>query len=161
MAEVQRRTGRPVTFGVAQSDLGPELYQRIYECVDDEAAAGGLLRPQTTARGIGLLFGLANRTFFGASPVWRDLQSLDLAGRVGALEDASRRERLIEEGRRHKPPGLDFRGVYVMRGPDAHYDYTEADSLEHHAAVAGEDVVEAFVRISRETQGARCSASRS
>src|SRR6476661_2721504 len=88
MAEVQRRSGRPVTFGVAQSDLGPELYQRIYECVDDEAAAGALLRPQTTARGIGLLFGLANRTFFGASPVWRDLQQLDLAGRVGALEDA-------------------------------------------------------------------------
>ena len=153
MAEVQRRSGRPVTFGVAQSDLGPELYQRIYECVDVEAAAGALLRPQTTARGIGLLFGLANRTFFGASPVWRDLQALDLAHRVGALEDASRRELLIEEGRRHKPVGIDFRGVYVMRGPDAHYDYTETDSLEHQAAVAGEDIVEAFVRISRETQG--------
>ncbi|HEX4490505.1 MAG TPA: amidohydrolase family protein [Acidimicrobiia bacterium] len=153
MAEIQRRTGRPVTFGVAQSDLGPELYKRIYECVDEEAAAGGVLRPQTTARGIGLLFGLANRTFFGASQVWRDLQKLDLDARVATLEDASRRELLIEEGRRHKPIGLDFRGVYVMRGPDAHYDYTEADSLEHHARVAGEDVVEAFVRISRETRG--------
>jgi N-acyl-D-aspartate/D-glutamate deacylase len=40
-----------------------------------------------------------------------------------------------------------------MRGPDAHYDYTEADSLAHQAAVAGEDIVEAFVRISRETRG--------
>jgi len=153
MAEVQRRTGRPVTFGVAQSDLGPELYQRIYEAVDTEAAAGGVLRPQTTARGIGLLFGLANRTFFGASPAWRDLQALPFADRVGALEDASRRELLIEEGRRHQPVGFDFRGVYVMRGPDAHYDYTETDSLAHHAAAAGEDIVEAFVRISRETKG--------
>jgi N-acyl-D-aspartate/D-glutamate deacylase len=153
MAEINRRTGRPVTFGVAQSDLGPELYKRIYELVEEEAAADGYLRPQTTARGIGLLFGLANRTFFGASPVWRDLQELDLDARVAALEDASRRELLIEEGRRHTPVGINFRGVYVMRGPDAHYDYTPEDSLEHHARVAGEDVVEAFVRISRETRG--------
>src|SRR5262245_61311499 len=94
MAEVQRRSGRPVTFGVAQSDLGPELYKRIYDFVDEEAAAGGAIRPQTTARGIGLLFGLANRTFFGASAAWRDLQELDLDGRVGALEDATRRELL-------------------------------------------------------------------
>ncbi len=152
MAEIQRNTGRPVTFGVAQSDLGPELYRKIYELVDEEAAAGANLRPQTTARGIGLLFGLSNRTFFDSSPAWRELQGLSLADRLGALENPSRRALLVEEGRRHRPH-LDFRGVYVMAGPDARYDYTETDSLEHHAAVAGEDVVEAFVRISLETRG--------
>ena len=38
MAEINRRTGRPVTFGVAQSNAGPELYKVILDLVDEEAA---------------------------------------------------------------------------------------------------------------------------
>ena len=70
MAEINRRTGRPVTFGLAQSNAGPELLQGILDLVDEEAATGGELRPQTTARGIGLLFGLQHRTFFDRIPSW-------------------------------------------------------------------------------------------
>ena len=49
MAEINRRTDRPVTFGLAQSNAGPELFRRILELVDEEAENGGELRPQTTA----------------------------------------------------------------------------------------------------------------
>ena len=68
MAEINRRTRRPVTFGLAQSNAGPELFRVILRLVDEEADAGGELRPQTTARGIGLLFGLQHRTFFDRAP---------------------------------------------------------------------------------------------
>ncbi len=95
MAEVNRRTGRPVTFGLAQSNAGPELYRKILELVDEEARAGGELRPQTTARGIGLLFGLQHRTFFDRLPAWQALQSLPLAQRLAALDDDARRAELI------------------------------------------------------------------
>ena len=71
MAEINRRTGRPVTFGLAQSNAGPDLYKVILDLVDEEAAAGGELRPQTTARGIGLLFGMQHRTFFDRVPSWQ------------------------------------------------------------------------------------------
>jgi N-acyl-D-amino-acid deacylase len=76
MAEINRRTQRPVTFGLAQSNAGPELFREILRLVDEEAETGGELRPQTTARGIGLLFGLQHRTFFDRSPEWAALQPL-------------------------------------------------------------------------------------
>jgi N-acyl-D-aspartate/D-glutamate deacylase len=152
MAEVNRRTGRPVTFGLAQSNAGPELYRKILELVDEEAATGGELRPQTTARGIGLLFGLQHRTFFDRSPSWAVLHELPFDARLAALDDDARRADLLRDAEAHTPP-LDWRGVYVLT-PD-HVDYTAdpSTSLAHHAEQAGETIAEAFVRISRETRG--------
>ena len=152
MAEVARRTGRPVTFGVAQSDLGPELYRRIFDFVDDEAAAGGAVRPQTTPRGISLLFGLAGRTFFDRSPAWASLRDLPLDARLAALDDDVRRAELADAARAHLP-GLAWDGVFVLATEPAHYDFSAADSLAAHAAAASEDVVDAFIRISRATRG--------
>ena len=62
MGELSRRTGRPVTFGLAQSDRRPDLYARVIQLTEEGNLIGGRVRPQTTARGIGILFGLANRT---------------------------------------------------------------------------------------------------
>jgi N-acyl-D-aspartate/D-glutamate deacylase len=152
MAEAQRRSGRPVTFGVAQSDLGPDLYRRIYDHVDEQGRRGAELRPQTTPRGIALLFGLAARTLFDRSPAWQELRALDLPARLAAVDDEARRARLVDDGRANLP-SLDFTGVFVLAGEPARYDFGPADSLAAHAAAAGEDVVEAFVRISRETRG--------
>lgn len=152
MAEVNRRTGRPVTFGLAQSNAGPELYRVILDLVDEEAATGGELRPQTTARGIGLLFGLQHRTFFDSAPAWQALRSLDLDSRLAALDDDTRRAELLRDAHEHTPP-LDFAGVFVLG--DGRVDYTAdpADALATIAHAGGETIAEAFVRISRETRG--------
>jgi N-acyl-D-aspartate/D-glutamate deacylase len=152
MAEINRRTGRPVTFGVAQSNAGPELYQVILDLVDAEANAGGELRPQTTARGIGLLFGLQHRTFFDRLPGWSDLQRLDLAGRLAALDDDSRRAELVAAAEAGTPP-LDWTGVYVLTDERVDYSGDPADSLAAIAERAGESIPAAFVRISRATRG--------
>src|SRR5712671_2579425 len=111
MAEINRRTGRPVTFGLAQSNAGPELFRKILELVDEEADLGGELRPQTTARGIGLLFGLQHRTFFDRSPEWTALQALPLDARLAVLRDSARRAELLRAADANTPP-LDWRGVY-------------------------------------------------
>src|SRR5690242_5435879 len=113
MAEINRRTGRPVTFGLAQSNAGPELFRKILELVDEEGDLGGELRPQTTARGIGLLFGLSHRTFFDRSPAWAALQALPLDARLAALRDATARAELLRATDDNTPP-LDWRGVYVL-----------------------------------------------
>ncbi|HEX5615843.1 MAG TPA: D-aminoacylase [Acidimicrobiia bacterium] len=152
MAEVARTTGRPVTFGVAQSNLGPELYRRIFDFVDAEAAAGGVVRPQTTPRGIALLFGLAGRTFFDRAPTWAALRDLPLDARLAALDDDVRRAELIADARAHLP-GLDWDGVFVLDAEPARYDFGAADTLAAHAAAGGGDVVDAFVRITRESRG--------
>jgi N-acyl-D-amino-acid deacylase len=152
MAEINRRTGRPVTFGVAQSNAGPELYKVILDLVDEEASAGGELRPQTTARGIGLLFGLRHRTFFDRAPAWQALQALPLAERLTALDDDTRRAELVREAETHAPP-FDWNGVYVLTDDRVDYSGDPTDSLAVAAQCAGETIAEAFVRISRETRG--------
>jgi N-acyl-D-aspartate/D-glutamate deacylase len=152
MAEINRRTGRPVTFGLAQSNLGPELYRKILSFVDEEAGRGGVIHPQTTARGIGLLFGIVHRTFFDRAPAWQALKDRDVAGRLAALDDDGRRAVLIEEGKAHLPP-LDFDGVFVLSGANAQYAYGDADSLGAQARAANEHVVETFVRLTRESRG--------
>src|SRR5688572_9106163 len=152
MAEVNRRTGRPVTFGLAQSNAGPDLYKVILDLVDEEAAAGGEIRPQTTARGIGLLFGLQHRTLFDRAGAWQELAKLDLAGRVAALEDDERRALLLKDAEANTPP-LDYECVFVLTPDCVDYAAEAKDSLAAHARAAGETIAEAFVRISRETKG--------
>ncbi|MDQ1519862.1 MAG: hypothetical protein QOI55_935 [Actinomycetota bacterium] len=152
MAEINRRTARPVTFGLAQSNVGPDLYRKILDCVDDEAARGGVTNPQTTARGIGLLFGIVHRTFFDRAPAWQALKDLDVDARLAVLDDADRREKLIADAKEHTPP-LDFDGVFVLSGDEARYAYTVDDSLGAQARAAGEHVAETFVRLTRETRG--------
>jgi N-acyl-D-aspartate/D-glutamate deacylase len=152
MAEVNRRTGRPVTFGVAQSNAGPELYKVILDLVDEEAANGGEIRPQTTARGIGLLFGLRHRTFFDRTPAWQALQSLSLTERLAVLEDDTRRAELVAEADANLAP-FDWNGVFVLTDDRVDYAADPQDSLAAAAQRANETIPEAFVRISRETQG--------
>jgi N-acyl-D-amino-acid deacylase len=152
MAEVNRTTGRPVTFGLAQSDFRPELHSRVLGFVDEEAARGAQLRPQTTARGIGLLFGIAHRTFYDGLPSWEALQQLDLAGRLAALDDDDRRSQLIRDAE-ERPPGLDPGWVYLVGTKDAHYAYTSEDTLGALAARAGESPPATFVRFARESRG--------
>jgi N-acyl-D-aspartate/D-glutamate deacylase len=152
MAEINRRTGRPVTFGLAQSNAGPELYRKILDLVDEEAAQGGGLRPQTTARGIGLLFGLQHRTFFDRAPAWAELQPLSLEARLDALRDATRRSELLRAAEANTPP-LDWRGVYVLTRDDVDYSADPETSLAAHAQRRGETIPEAFVRISLESAG--------
>ncbi|HMF84569.1 MAG TPA: amidohydrolase family protein [Acidimicrobiia bacterium] len=152
MAEINRTTRRPVTFGLAQSDFRPELHSRVLGFVDEEAARGAHLRPQTTARGIGLLFGLAHRTFYDTLPSWRALQALDLDGRLAVLDDDARRAVLVRDADEH-PPGLDPGWVYLVGTQDAHYAYTPEDSLAAIAVQAGETPAATFVRLTRESRG--------
>jgi N-acyl-D-aspartate/D-glutamate deacylase len=152
MAEVNRRTGRPVTFGLAHSNAGPELYRKILELVDEEGANGGALRPQTTARGIGLLFGMQHRGLFDRAPAWQALQPLPLAERMAALDDDGRRAELLAQAEANMPP-LDWRGVYVLTDDRVDYSADPSTSLAAHAEAHGETIAEAYVRISRETEG--------
>ncbi len=129
MAEINRRTGRPVTFGLAQSNTGPELFRKILELCDEEGANGGDLRPQTTARGIGLLFGLQHRTFFDRAPAWAALQELPLEARLDALRDDHRRAELIHAVDTGNTPPLDWRGVYVLTPDSVDYSGDPETSL--------------------------------
>ena len=153
MAEINRRTGRPVTFGLAQSNAGPELYKIILDLVDEEAANGGELRPQTTARGIGLLFGLQHRTFFDRIPSWAALA--DARPRAAPCRARRRRApRRVDRGRRSADPAVRLeRRLRAHDRPRRLLGGSVRLARGARASAANESIPAAFVRISRETDG--------
>ena len=152
MSELSRRSGRPVTFGLAQSNRRPDLYSRVIQLTEEGNLIGGRVRPQTTARGVGILLGIANNTPYGRCPAWRALREVSLDERLTAMRDPERRAQLIAEADAETQV-LDPRTVFVLAGPDARYECTDEDSLAAHAARRGVSAAEAFIDISLETAG--------
>jgi N-acyl-D-aspartate/D-glutamate deacylase len=152
MGEASRRSGRPVTFGLAQSDRRPDLFRQVVGFAKEENATGGCLRPQTTARGVGILFGMQSRTPFDRSPAWRALRGKSLQEQLLALRDPVRRSLLIAEAEQH-PPSLDLDRLYVLPPGPARYDCPADSSLASHAEMRGVSAAAAFIELVLETDG--------
>ena len=73
--QISRRSGRPLSYGLVQSDRRPDLYAKVLEFNREENAKGAMVRPQTTARGIGMIYNLFNRTPWDRMESWRALRS--------------------------------------------------------------------------------------
>ncbi|MCC6438642.1 MAG: amidohydrolase family protein [Acidimicrobiales bacterium] len=153
LGEISRRSGRPVSYGLVQSDRRPDLYSKVIEFNVEENANGAHLRPQTTARGIGMIYNLANRTPWDRTASWRELRKLNLADRLAALRDPARRERLVEEGKAAKLV-MTYEQLFVLPDGDARYDCKPEDSLAAHAARRGVSPVEAFIELALASNGA-------
>ena len=87
MGEVSRRSGRPVSFGLLQHDSRPDLYAQVIELAKYENIHGANVRPQTTARSVGVLFSLDTRSPFDRASCWRELREM----RNGQEADGSAR----------------------------------------------------------------------
>ena len=153
MGEVSRRSGRPVTFGLTQHDSRPDLYARVIEMAKEENASGAMLRPQTTARSVGILFSLDTRTPFDRAPSWRQLRGLINGKKLLALRDAATRSKLIEEAEFHQP-SLDLTQVFVLNQPGgARYDLNPEHSLAAEADRRGISAAAAYIELLLETNG--------
>jgi len=153
MGEISRRSGRPVSFGLTQSNRRPDLYQRVIDFVKDENALGADVRPQTTARGVGILFGLEARTPFDRAPSWKELRSAVNGRKLQMVRDATFRQRLINEADVHGSP-IDLDEIFVLPEGDARYDCDPANSLSSIAAARGVSPAAAFIELVLETDGA-------
>jgi N-acyl-D-amino-acid deacylase len=153
MGEVSRRSGRPVTFGLTQSDRRPELFRRVVEFAKEENLIGGSVRPQTTARGVGLLFGLETRTPFDRAPAWRELRKLVNGKKLLALRESPIRQKLIEEAEMY-PPDIDFDKLFVLPpSGEARYDCRRSDSLGSYAREWGISPAAAYIELLIQTSG--------
>ena len=153
MGEISRRSGRPVSFGLTQTNRRPGLYERVIDFVKDENAAGAVVRPQTTARGVGILFGRETRTPFDRAPAWRELRSAVNGRRLQMVRDPSFRQTLITEADTHGTP-IDLEQFFVLPHGPARYDCDPADSLAAIAAERGVSPAAAFIELVLETEGA-------
>ncbi|MBI4933652.1 MAG: amidohydrolase family protein [Actinobacteria bacterium] len=153
MGEVSRRSGRPVSFGLTQHDSRPDLYQRVIEFAKEENATGAVVRPQTTARSVGVLFSLDTRSPFDRAPAWRELKGLYNGKKITAIRDTAFRARLIEEADEHQP-GVDLEQLFVVTHPSgARYDLHPETSLAAEASRRGISAAAAYLELVLETNG--------
>ena len=153
MADLSIASGRPVTFGLAHSDRRPDLYRRVMEFVDEGNARGAHVRPQTTARGIGILFGLAHHSPFDGCPTWRAMRGKRLDEKLAILRDTDQREALIAEADEQGPKPEVLAGFYVLGPDEPRYDHDPANSLPAVAAARGLSCAGAFVALCLESEG--------
>ncbi len=154
MAAMSRASGRPFTFNLTNTFADPELWRQTLGFVAEANAAGAQLRPQTTSRGIGVIFSLDHATPFDHRPGWEVLAGRTGAERVALMADPTVRTRLVEGG--DGPGGLDGWREFFVLTPErgARYDCDPADSLAAHAERAGTSAVEAYVELCLATGGA-------
>jgi N-acyl-D-aspartate/D-glutamate deacylase len=152
MGELSRRSDRPVTFGLAHSFRRHDLYKRVLEFVHDENERGAAIRPQTTARGIGLLFGLSHHTPFDGSPAWAALRERPLDEKLTALADSATRAELVESAA-DRPSRDILGGFYVLMPDDLRYDHDPENTIVAVADRRGVSPAEAFIDLSLETSG--------
>ncbi|MEZ5237614.1 MAG: amidohydrolase family protein [Microthrixaceae bacterium] len=98
MAEVSRRSGRPVSFGCLQNDFQPEQWRDYLARTDDANARGARIVPQVAGRPACLLFGFESSVHpFITHAAYREIAGLPLPERVERLRSAEVRRAILEE----------------------------------------------------------------
>jgi N-acyl-D-aspartate/D-glutamate deacylase len=152
MGEISRRSRRPVSFGLTQSDRRPGLYRAVIDFVKEENDAGALVRPQTTARGVGVLFGLETRTPFDRAPSWKELSGVNNGRKLQMVRDPSFRQTLINDADVHGS-SVPLDRLFVLPDGEARYDCDPLHSLAAIADGRGVSPAAAFIELVLETDG--------
>jgi len=126
--------------------------QRINALVDGLQAEGFDVSAITMPRGSGLVTGLVN-VLPWRTPAWRRLAKLGFSERLAALDKPEFTAALIAEGT-ETPPLLPAEGIFWLGdGERPNYATGREASLQALADAAGEQPVETFLRLQRETRG--------
>ncbi len=152
MTQVSLATGRPVTFGLAQSRPHPQAFASMLDQISESNARGAQIFAQSTTRGIGVLFGFVNRTPFDRAPSWRALRDLRLEEKVAKLKNPEYRATMVTEALADPPP-IDFGQIFVLSTHEARYDHQQEESLQAHAERLGVSPAEAFIQLGVEQEG--------
>ena len=150
LGEISRENGVAVTFGLTESARRPELFRRVIEVCERENARGANLRPQTTSRGIGVLFGVHHRTPYDRFPAWQELRGKSLAERLDVLK-RNRAELIaaVDTSADTMPPEQ----LYMLLPNDVAYHNDPERSLAAHARRRNVSAVAAFIDLALETDG--------
>ncbi len=144
MRELSIATGRPITFNLTHTFANPDHHRFAVELAKEANAAGANIRPQTTSRGIGVLFALGGSTPFDRHPSWRALHEVPTAERGAAL--LARRAQLLADAAAG-PHAADL-GRFFLTGIDgdvARFDCDPSTELPAVAAAAGVSAAEAYL----------------
>lgn len=152
LATVSRGSGRPVSFGLTETVAGGHLHRQVLELVAEANATGARIHPQTTVRSVGVLFGLANHSPYGACPAWRALGDLGFDARLAAIRDPERRALLVAEADASEGIGPDR--LFPLDAQPADYRLDPERSLAALAGAAGTSPAAHWIDLLDRTDGA-------
>lgn len=153
MAEASARSGRPLTFNLTQTTEQGDHWKLAIALAEAANAQGARIRPQTTSRGIGVIFSLAHQTPFDRAPAWQKLRGLPLADKLAAMREPARRAELVAEGA--GGPSLATLGRFFVLVPErgARYEPDPSRSLAAESERRGVSPAAAYVDLCLETEG--------
>ncbi|HYE47657.1 MAG TPA: amidohydrolase family protein, partial [Caulobacter sp.] len=140
---IAEKSGRPLSFTLAQSPKAPELWKMLLGKVEAAVDDGVAMKAQVCGRPVGVLFGLElTLNPFSGSETYKAIAHLPLAERVEAMSDAGFRARLLSETSDAKGP---FRGSMLQAWDrmwllDEVPDYEQPASRTVQALAAGRGV---------------------
>jgi N-acyl-D-aspartate/D-glutamate deacylase len=96
LRRIAERSGRPLSFTLAQGGHNPKGYRILLQALEEAVATGLPMRAQVAARAVGVLLGLELTVNpFSRWSVYREIAGQPLAERAAALRDPAFRERLF------------------------------------------------------------------
>jgi N-acyl-D-aspartate/D-glutamate deacylase len=144
LLEMMRRSGRPLSFSLAQSPLAPVQHRQLLDRLTEANRAGFEMRAQVAPRAVGLLLGLdCTLNPFMTNSVWRDIATLPAFEQAVRMADAGFRRRVLDAhtgGRQRGKLGgslIDnFERMFPLTDPPD-YEPDPADSVAGRALRAG------------------------
>ena len=141
MKDLSTKTGRPITFALAQNPMQPAAWKTTLEAMPGINAAGASLVPQVPCRPTGMLFGLQSSAHsFLFHPTYKAMADRPLEERVAELRKPDVRERLLNEKPELDQPlaaalMMNWAGIYLLGDPPEYEPTPDASA----AAVAERD----------------------
>jgi N-acyl-D-aspartate/D-glutamate deacylase len=136
------KSGRPLSFSLAQSPKGPDSWKILLAALTQANDDGLPMKAQVAGRPVGVLFGLElTLNPFSQHETYKAIAHLPLAERVAQLKDPAVRARLMSEELDPKGPfaGSALRAwdnMFLMsEQPD--YEPTQAHTIKELAAAQG------------------------
>jgi len=117
----------------------------------DKLCEGRDITAISHVRGSGYMFGLQSNLPVGGE-TWRKVSKMAPADRLVAINNSETAAKLVEEAKQPKSSGIPMGAVYYL-GKEERPNYAEEKSLKQMADEAGEHWSEAFLRLSRESEG--------
>ncbi len=151
LAQLVRRSGRPLSLSLAQSHRQPDGWRRLLGMVEAASAEGLPVRAQVAPRQVGLLLGLQGSLHpFTGHPAFRPLAGLALPELVTAMRRPEVRAALTE------PAGtgwrIDWDRVFPLGNPPC-YEPPASASLAAVAAARGTEPLEVAYDLLLEDEG--------
>ena len=148
MRELARRTGRPVSVNLSQTDQSPDLWRRVLDLLTEAHTDGIPIYTQVAGRSIGILYclhGSVHPLLF--HPAYAEVAHLPMPERLAALADPARRHRIVNEipddGGLFRKVVIDKAdGMWLVDGADIDYEPSRDDSIAALARRTGRPITE-------------------